>query len=255
MKILHIDIETAPKLAYIWSVWKSNTYSEQLVSDTFMLTCSAKWDRDDTIYGYSLTPKEAKKQNDKRICKQLHKLMDEADIIVGHNLDKFDIPVINTRFLANNLPVPSPYRTVDTLKVVKRHFSFTYNKLDYVAKQLLGESKMDTGGFDLWSRCYNGMEKALAKMLEYNMQDVILLERVYHKLLPWIKTHPNMSLDSTDTPLCSKCGSDHLHKRGTAKTQVGLYQRYQCQSCGGWSRSRVTSKDKYERVNVLASAQ
>jgi hypothetical protein len=91
----------------------------------------------------------------------------------------------------------------------------------------------------------NGDKDAWKRMEEYNIQDVVLLESLYHKLLPWIKTHPNRNLFSDDV-VCPTCGSHHLQKRGTAISITGTYQRYQCKSCGSWSQGTKSTKKTVE---------
>ena len=83
-------------------------------------------------------------------------------------------------------------------------------------------------------------------MEKYNKQDVLLLEKVYQRLLPWIgKAHPNRNL--YDGKGCSVCGSHKLQKRGFAYTVTGTFQRYQCTDCGSWSKDNKAVK---EHTNV-----
>ena len=253
MKILLLDVETAPKLAYVWGLWKQNVAaSTQLVSDTFLLTWSAKWYGKKKVYGEKLTSGEVILEDDSRICTMLHELMDEADVVVGHNGDRFDIPTINSRFVLNGMQPPSPYKSIDTLKIAKKHFKFTSNRLDYIGDILGVGRKIDTGGFNLWKRCMHGETKALTEMLKYNKQDVVLLEKVYDKLRPYCSAHPNHNLFSSDS-VCPKCGSKHLQARGTAVTSIGRFQRFQCQDCGGWSRGRQNLREADEMKNTLLS--
>jgi DNA polymerase III epsilon subunit-like protein len=250
LKTLILDIETAPKRAYVWRMWKENVSYSQLISDWFMLTWSAKWHGEKHIYGDKLSPKEVNEENDYRIVHSLRDMMDEADVIVAHNGDKFDLPSINTRMVVNGITQPSPYRSVDTLKIAKRNFKFSSNRLDYLGEILGLGRKLDTGGFDLWARCMAGEAKAFQEMLDYNMQDVVLLEAVYDELRPYHKTHPNQGVTS-DVPVCPKCGGQHMQKRGYSVTQVSKYQRYQCQDCGSWARGRTNLRDKEEMNATL----
>jgi hypothetical protein len=243
MNILLFDLETAPLRAFTWGLWNQNiSATKQLITDSFMLTWSAKWYGKKKVYGDKLTKKEVLAEDDKRICESLHALLDQADVIIGHNGDKFDVKVANTRFILNGLTPPSPSKQIDTLKMAKKHFRFTSNRLDYIGQVLGVGRKIDTGGFDLWSRCLQGEAKAMNEMLRYNKQDVLLLEEVYDKLKPFCNVNTNLGVDS-DKRSCPKCGGHHLQSRGYAYTTTGKFQRFQCVDCGGWSRGRTNIRD------------
>ena len=248
-KILIIDIETAPLRAYVWSRWKQNVYLDQTISEWFMLTWSAKWLFSDKVISARLTSEEALKENDKRITKELWELVNEADILVAHNGNSFDIPKINTRFLLNGLPPTKPFQSIDTKVIAAKQFGFSSNKLDALARYFGFKVKLDTD-FELWDKCLRGDETSLMYMEEYNQHDVVLLEEVYLKLRPWIKNHPNMGLYlEADTPVCGNCGSSELKEDGEYFTQVGRYRVYRC-ACGALSRVRVSNVPKNKR-NVL----
>jgi DNA polymerase III epsilon subunit-like protein len=252
MKILVLDIETAPKKAYVWGAWKQNISANQLISDWYMLSWSAKWFGDDNIYGEVLTGKEALDENDERIMETLWHMLDEADVIVAHNGDKFDVPSINTRFLVNGYPPPSPYKSIDTLKIAKRKFKFTYNRLDYLGEFLGVGGKLETGGMDLWIACVSGDETALAKMAEYNDRDITLLEDVYVELRPYALPHPNHGVTNPEAEYCcSRCGSENVQKRGYYTTNISKFHKFVCKDCGSWSRARVNIRSKEEMETTL----
>jgi hypothetical protein len=121
-RVLLLDIETAPIRAFVWGLWKENVGINQIANEWFMLTWSAKWLFEDTILSDRLTGKEAVKEDDKRIIKSLWKALDEADIVIAHNGDQFDIPKSNTRFLIHGMNPPSSYQTIDTLKTLQKEF-------------------------------------------------------------------------------------------------------------------------------------
>lgn len=254
-KVLVFDIETSPLQAFIWQTqtWNANISEDKVISEWFMLTWAAKWLFDDKVMSDKLTSREVKKESDFRIVKGLWKLLDEADIVIAHNGDRFDVPNMNTRFLVNGLSPTSPYQSIDTVRVARKQFGFTHNNLNALAKVFGFREKIDTD-FDLWRRCLNGDEQALKYMEEYNIHDVELLEEVYLKLRPWIKSHPNLALYvESDNMICPNCGSDHLKQEGHYFTMVGKYDTYKCLDCGAFSRVRVNSYPKDKRGILLAS--
>ncbi len=244
-KVLAFDIETAPNVGYFWGVWQQNISPIQMIEPWHCLTWSAKWLFDNEIMGDALTPKEAKKHDDKRIVKSLWRLFDQADILIAHYGDGFDIPRMNTRFLLHGLGVPSPYRSVDTKKIASQRFAFNHNKLDALAGEFGIGHKIKTE-FELWIGCYEGDQKALDKMLKYNKKDVLLLEEVYLILRPWMRSHPNMNLWQADDG-CSHCGSMKVHAKGHYRTQVNSYRTYICEKCGSYSRQTKHSKASLAR--------
>lgn len=233
-KILLVDIETAPILAMIWRVWNENAGIDQIKDDWFILCWSAKWLNDNRVIGERVTGRDALKGNDKRIMKTLWSLIDEADIVIGHNGDNFDIPKIRTRFIVNGLNPPSSFRTIDTLKIAQKQFAFTHNKLDYLAKQFGLDRKLKTD-FDLWKKSLEGDDSALQYMLDYNKKDVLILEEVYIKLRGWTKSHPNMNMFQPELG-CSNCGSTNIKIKGHYITQTGKHRTWVCGDCGAYSR-------------------
>ena len=189
--------------------------------------------------------------SEKKMLKGIHRLLSEADVVVSYNGKKFDVPTLNKEFLLNDMPPPAPYRQIDMLQVSRGNFRFQSQKLDNVAQALGLGQKTSHEGFQLWVKCMKRDPKAWAKMKAYNMNDVVLLENVYNRMLPWIKNHPNANLYN-DRPGCARCGSDKVTARGTAKTISGVYQRYQCNGCGGWLKGTkaIPGKPKLTGINA-----
>lgn len=251
-KILIYDLETSPLKAYVWRRWKQNIYLDQTISEWFLLTWSAKWLFGDEVMSDKLTGEEVLKENDSRIVATLWKLIDEADMVIAHNGDSFDVPKMNARFLLNGLPPASPYRTIDTKKVAAKQFGFSSNKLDALAGYFGLDCKLDTD-FKLWARCMEGDDESLAYMEKYNKYDVELLEEVYLKLRPWINAHPNVGLYvESDVPVCTHCGNEHLEPTKPYTTQAGVYDVYRC-SCGALNRVRNNSLSKAHKKRLLIS--
>jgi DNA polymerase elongation subunit (family B) len=253
-KVLVLDIETAPLLGFVWSLWKQNVALNQIAQDWFILTWSAKWLMDAEVFCGKITPEEVKVQDDSRIVKDIYSFINAADVVIAHNGDNFDLAKLNARFLIQGLDPPLPYQSIDTLKIAKKKFAFTSNKLDYIAGALGLGHKLDTGGFELWKSVLQGDQEAIDKMAIYNQRDVTLLEEVYLKMRPWAPSHPNMGLYmETTKSVCAACGSTNLRSEGKYSTMVGSYSTYRCLDCGGISRARVSVLDKEKRNSLIVS--
>lgn len=254
MKTLIIDIETAPSMAYVWSFWKQNIGHDMVMDyGGYIMSCSLKWlGQDDIVY------LENRTENDKGIVEDILKYLNEADFVIAHNGLKFDVPFIRARAAMHGLNPPAPFKVIDTLKIAKKEMMFKRNTLQYLAEALnvplhkYEHSKYP--GFKLWLGCMNGEEQAWQEMKQYNILDVEVLEQVYLRLRPWSSTHPNIT--TADNPLekcCPKCGSLEVIKRGFFTTNKGVYQRYSCKSCGGWSSETYMTNSIENRKNLLAS--
>jgi hypothetical protein len=234
-KVLFYDLETAPLLAHVWGARNDWIPHDRFLHDSFILTWAARWRGQKQVRSSFLQAQEAQDQDDTRLVTQLADMVREADIIIAHNVDKFDLPMLNNRVLLLDLEPLGPTKTIDTLKLARKHFRLAHNKLDYLG-EVLGLGKKIATTFELWKRAYAGNQTALREMTRYNRRDVELLEDVFDRLLPHVKT-PRLFVGAD----CPHCGSDNHQRRGTYQTNTYTYQRYQCNNnnCSKYFRSRV----------------
>ncbi len=256
MKVLIFDLETSPNIAAVWGMWKQNISVEMIETDWFIMSFAAKWLGDPII-----TYKDCRETvgYDRELLESLHAMLDEADAVIAHNAIKFDVKKVNARFITEGFAPPSPYKVIDTLQEAKKHFAFTSNKLQYLTDRLCTEKKMSHAkfpGYKLWAECLRENEDAWNEMRAYNIQDIVSLEELYLKMRPWMTSHPVVGLANAPTGQhhCPKCGSVHVQKRGFSTTNAGIYQRYQCMDCKGWSRSRYSLNKKQDREVYLTNA-
>ncbi len=228
MRSLLLDIETFPVEIYAWGVYQVNAVG--IKKQPEVCCYSAKWLGVEQFT--RALPDFRKSNNDRYLISDIWKLLNEADVVIAHNGDKFDLRRLNSRFVKWGLLPPAPYHTIDTLKISRRIFGFPSNRLDDLCEYLGIGKKINTGGFDLWRGCMSNDSLSWEHMKRYNEHDVELLEGLYYRLLPWITNHPNQSEGIS----CPKCGSTNLQSRGLAHTITRDYKRYQCTDCGGWAR-------------------
>lgn len=239
-RIAFFDIETAPSLGWYFDLYKEgNIVATQ--SPWFMLSFAWKWAGDKSVQCKALCDYpnyRSDKNDDSRLVKDLWKIFDEADILVGHNVDRFDVRKTNSRFLGTGLPPPSPYKTIDTLKIARRVFKQDSNRLAHLGEFLGLGGKLATTGWHTWRGAIDGDAKSWALMKRYNKRDVSLLEEVYTKLRPWAPNHPDLRAYTGRTG-CPVCKSQKVQCRGFNVAKTQKKQRMHCQDCGHWYSGRL----------------
>lgn len=252
-KILYYDIEISLQTVAIFDL-KYNDYisPESLVSERHLICAAWKWEGENKVHAVSLlddSKRYAKDAHDDyHVVKALHGVLSEADVVIGHNSESFDNKYVETRGIYHGLsPLPA-LTSIDTYKVAKSRFRFNSNKLDYLGRYLgVGRKKPTTPG--LWMRVLQGDRKAIKEMVAYNKQDVLLLERVFLKLRPYVNNHANLELFGNTG--CPRCGSKKVQSRGFHRAVSRVYRRFQCQSCGGWHKSAVNEKAVKPQFRVI----
>lgn len=237
-KVLILDIETAPILARVWDIWDQTVSLNQIKNDWFVMSWSAKWlDNSEVLYMDQRNNKNI--EDDSKILKEIWKLLDKADVIITQNGKKFDIKKLNARFIQHGFQPPSSYKHIDTLTIAKKYFAFTSNKLEYLTNKLCTKYKKLTkrkySGFELWKECLAGNIDAWKEMEKYNKQDVLSLEELYYKLVPWDNSINFSVYYDKEVNIC-KCGSEEFTKNGYCYTATSKFQRYKCKNCGAETR-------------------
>jgi len=217
------------------------------VDTSYILCWSAKWLGSDDIM-FERTWK--RKGSSKAMIQRIHGLLSEADCVVTFNGVKFDLPVLNREFIMHGLNQPAPFQNLDLLKVARSRFRFASNKLQHLSTELGLGTKTPHEGFMLWIKCMDLDKEAWDSMTTYNKQDVLLLEKLYYRLLPWLKNAPNQSV-ILGRETCPHCGSQQYQGRGYSYTQAGKYRRYQCTKCHSWFRSSTAETRGQKRMVSL----
>ena len=216
-----------------------------------MLMWSAKWlgqskIRSSAIIDFPLFKKNP--QSDLEITKAIWPLMNEADIIIGHNSNNFDLKWINGCFILHGIKPPSPYKTIDTYKELNKNARFVSHSLKYSCKKLGIGAKEETGGFPLWKKCMDGHKPSFSKMRRYCMNDTRITEQLYLALKPYISSHPNMNLYNGSEG-CPLCGSNNILHEGFIQAVSYKRKRFSCKDCGKWfSSSEVVSISRWRKA-------
>lgn len=257
-KIGLIDIETAPIGASVWGLFDQNVGLNQIHQEWSILSfCYKRLGAPRKELIYLDTSKEKDVRNDSAIVAKLWEIMDADDFLIAQNGKRFDLRKIRARMLMHGMPPPAPVKVIDTMLMAREVAAFTSNKLEWLSTYLSRVKKSSHRqfpGFELWSECLAGNQKAWDAMRRYNIPDVLAMEEVYLRLRPWVANHPNVAAHVDDEePRCPRCGSTEVTRRGYAYTNVGKYPRYHCNSCLGWSRGRYSEASLGKRKATLAS--
>ena len=255
-KVLIFDIETSPILAHVWGLWDQNVGLNQIKSDWHVLSWAAKWLGDSPKKIMYMDQRNNKNiEDDTKILEGIWNLLDEADVVITQNGKSFDVKKLNARFIMAGLQPPSSYKHIDTKVIASSKFGFTSKKLEYMTDKLCVKYKKlphkKFAGFSLWTACLAGNKAAWKEMEKYNKYDVLSLEELYMKMMPWDNSINFDVYRNNDTNIC-KCGSKEFVKRGFFYSSVGKYQRYRCSKCGFETRSRENLLTKEKRKSLKA---
>jgi len=252
-RILSFDIETSLYHFVGWGTYKQYIQHHQITKHQYIISWAAKWLYDDVVQSDVVTPKESKNRDDKRILKSIWKLLDKADIVIGHNGEKFDLRKLRWRFISEDMQPPSPFKVIDTLKVARREFSAPSYKQDFLTKYFELPNKLSTD-FQLWIDCEAGVPDKLQEMVKYNRHDVMGLEQLYLKLRPYIRSHPNLGV-LMDEDVCPNCGESDLTETDSEYfTSSYKYPIYRCNNCKTpHIRSKRNSNDGGTNIRSIAS--
>jgi DNA polymerase elongation subunit (family B) len=237
-KRLYIDIETCPDIVFSWKTgYKLNITYDNIIRERDIICVGYKWEGENKVHALTWDAR----QNSKKMIKEIIAVLNEADEIIYHNGDRFDLPWIRTMALVHGLSMPPKYVTIDTLKIARSKFYLNSNRLDYIARLLGIGAKIKTE-FDLWKKTTLTNDQAcLSKMVKYCKGDVVILEKVHQKLRPHVEAKQNYSaLYNSHKQGCPECGSDNLRPNGTRATLTGIIKRqFHCRDCGTYHYKTV----------------
>lgn len=237
-RILTLDIETSPATLLAFSLDPGYISPDNVVEPSRVLCFAAKW------HGSKAVEWHSEQDGRQRMVEAAWRLLDEADIVVGYNHRRFDIPHLQREMVQAGYGPPSPWIDVDLLPVMRSRFKFLSNRLGYVVDQLGLDAKADAGGFDTWRRVMAGDPKAWARMRRYNVQDVQITEELFDYLRPWLRNLPHLGLFTGRMRACAACGSDRLAPDGVVRTRATAWLRMACAACGAHNRLMASGETR-----------
>jgi hypothetical protein len=183
--------------------------------------------------------------------KRVHRLISEADILAGHNVDKADVPWLkNDLHVEGGLPPLPPFKTVDTLKILRKEFGggMPFKGLD-AANQILGlPAKTDRYDPDAMERAVNGSREDREQLTDYCAGDVLAGQWLYDWTRPHHKSHPALFVDGQSSlTTCHRCGAETKPTARRYVANVLTYSMRKCPNCKGYSRLSIEP----ERMSIV----
>lgn len=229
-KRLFFDIETSYCQGWFWQPsFKTQISYDQVLKQSSIICICYKWQGSDKVRSLTWNNGDASEMMDK-----FFDVISEADEVVSHNGDKFDIKWIRTHFLLNGYKSMPEIKSIDTLKISRSKFKFPSNRLDAIGKYLGFGGKKDTGGIQLWHDIIQkNSKRAMKEMVDYCKRDVELLEKVFLKLEGFSKhkTHLGVEFNSNKKD-CPYCASERVGLNNRAISASGTMNcRMKCHDC------------------------
>jgi hypothetical protein len=229
-------------------------HHETVIREPRTTIVCAKWYDEPDVMRFA----EWDKGGRKRFLEAVYRLVAEADIIIGHNLDNADIPWLRGDFhlprigydLTPDLPPLPPFKTVDTLKIIRTQFKsgMPFKGLD-AALQILGHpGKTDAYDREAMERAVAGSTEDRERLTDYCAGDVVGTQWLYDWCRPHIKNHPALFVDGEDKlTTCNRCGHETTDVARRYVANVLTYSMRKCTSCGGYTRLSIEP----ERMSIV----
>jgi hypothetical protein len=252
-RILILDVERLPGITeqYWWDRGDlKNRYihheTVKRLPRTTIVCC--KWYESDEVIQLA----EWDKGGRKAFLRKVHRLLERADIVVGHFITGADLPWLRGDLhIEAGLPPLPPFKTVDTLKVLRREFGSgaPFKSLDAFCQIVGIPSKTDRYDREAMERAVT--EKSVEdreRLVSYCVGDVLATQGLYDYLRPHIKGHPALFIDGKDKlTSCHRCGGDTepIVKRYVAN--IMTYGMRKCVVCQAYSRISIEP----ERLSIV----
>lgn len=251
IKRLFWDIETSPNVGLFFSAgFGMNINHDAIIVERKIICIAYKWEHEKKVH----VLRWDENQDDREMLIEFSKVAEEADEMVAHYGNHFDLPWFRTRILYHKLPPTPIFKTIDTKVLASKYFYFNSNKLDYISNFLGHGRKLHTD-FDLWKKILiDKCEKSLDYMCKYCGIDVVRLESVYHDLARFVpvRTHAGVYA-GLDKWTCPRTGSKNVVKQKTRVTAHGVVQ-HQMQNLDDGTYYSISNK-AYEDYKAYKSKE
>lgn len=247
-KVMVYDLETSGVDARIWWPGKQYVGYKQLQGrEPKIITVAWKWLGEDKVHYLTWD----KNNDDRKLVEEFVKEYNKSDTVIGVNNDNFDNRWLNGRAFKYGLAINTHIKSMDIQKQAKRLFRLPSYSMDFLAKFLGVTHKQSHEGIIMWEKIEKGTpeerEEYMAKMVEYNIGDIVTTEEIYVKMRKYTRpvTHLGV-LKGEEKYTCPNCGGEDLTLFKTQTTTAGTLQRIMtCDKDGTQFKISNTNYIKY----------
>jgi DNA polymerase elongation subunit (family B) len=250
-RMLFFDCEISEMTVKVYQL-KGNDYisPKRIVKPWHFLSWAALFDHEPEKDYYLDQRYEQDKTNDRQLIEGLHYMLSQADILIGHNIKRFDVRKFNTRSALYGLPPIHGLIIYDTLTFFRRHFDLPSYSLWYICHYFgLSQEKMEHSQ-TMWDKCLEGDIESWDENARYNKQDNRACRAAF-----WFvaRFEPSINIQSFHQKQICICGSDSFMKDGFKYTKNGRFQVFRCKNreCSKTFTARENLIDKDIRKNFL----
>lgn len=246
IKRLFFDIETSFNIIGDFACgYNKHVGYNQILEERKIICICYKWEGQSKVYSLNWD----KNKCDKKMIQSFLRVLNQADEIIAHNGDRFDIKWIRGRCFIHGLDMMPSYNTVDTLKEARKQFNLNSNRLDYLSKITGSTGKLKTD-WSMWVKItLHNHKPSLNLMVKYCKVDVVELERVWGKMKNFIK--PKTNIDTGYKSDCPECGSERTHLNRRLVLASGAVKiTLRCKDCGKYHTVSDKSYNKSKKEQV-----
>lgn len=242
LKLVRTDIETSPKLVYVYGSKIDYIDPRQIILPTMITSIAWMTDGEEKVYFDQWDrPKTLKDiyrnlRKDYKMLKRTVPLLNNADFIIGQNLKAFDRKKIQARLCELELPRLNNLLCMDTLTLSRGTMSFDSHKLDARSIKYGFGGKIKQDMTDAIAVAEGDIIKTKER-IAYNIKDVDDEQHVFYRELNYYDLPKSlvyvlkMFVQNDEPTFCRKCERLKHPKFNTRRFISKTSISFECNQC------------------------
>lgn len=162
--------------------------------DILLSACIKPYGQDTIVFRADNYPEWMENRaDDRKITMAIAAELRKHAIVVGHYSEKFDVKFIRAKMFRHGLEPLPPMFAIDTWRIAKNNFKVSNRRMKSLS--IFGQIPMpkEEPSGDRWMRAsFGGDKDAMDKIVQHNIDDVLMLEKLASISFPYLKSIPRM---------------------------------------------------------------